>query len=146
MVINRFGIFYQFSYNVQEFMLKNDTLKSGTSRIGLYGSAPLGARFTHIFFSIILDESVVSQRFIVDCYISLYHIILLPLLTYLGFAWKILTFINYFCLIFINPISTGGGVFHPIPSKWVRTPQRNKIAPWNLVTFQNWVLAKFSIL
>ena len=30
----------QFSYPVQEFMLKNDTLKNGTSRIGLYGSAP----------------------------------------------------------------------------------------------------------
>ena len=39
-----------------------------------------------IFFSIILNESIVSQRFIVDCYISLYHIILLPLLTDLGFT------------------------------------------------------------
>ena len=32
----------------------------------------------------------------------------------------------------INPISTGGGgggVFHPMPSKWLRTPQRNKLAP-----------------
>ena len=29
-----------------------------------------------------------------------------------------------------NPISTGGGgVFHPIPSKLLRTPQRNKLAP-----------------
>ena len=28
-----------------------------------------------------------------------------------------------------NPISTGGGVFHPRPSKWLRTPQRNKLAP-----------------
>ena len=29
-----------------------------------------------------------------------------------------------------NPISTGGGgVFHPMPSKWLRTPQRNKLAP-----------------
>ena len=23
----------------------------------------------------------------------------------------------------------GGGVFHPMPSKWLRTPQRNKLAP-----------------
>ena len=45
-----------------------------------------------------------------------------------------------------NPISTGGGCFPPEPSKWLRTPQRNKLAPRNLVTFQNWVLAKFSIL
>ena len=35
-----FGISDQFSYPVQEFMLKNDTLNNGTSRIGLYGSAP----------------------------------------------------------------------------------------------------------
>ena len=28
-----------------------------------------------------------------------------------------------------NPISTGGGVFHPMPSKWLRTPQWNKLAP-----------------
>ena len=28
------------SYQVQEFMLKNDTLKNGMSHIGLYGSAP----------------------------------------------------------------------------------------------------------
>ena len=28
------------SYPVQEFMLKNDTLKNGMSHIGLYGSAP----------------------------------------------------------------------------------------------------------
>ena len=30
-----------------------------------------------------------------------------------------------------NPISTGGGggVCHPMPSKWLRTPQRNKLAP-----------------
>ena len=29
-----------------------------------------------------------------------------------------------------NPISIGGGgVFHPMPSKWLRTPQRNKLAP-----------------
>ena len=67
-------------------MLKYDTLKNGTSRIGLYGSAPSCARFTHVFFSIILNESIVSQGFIVDCYISLYHIILLPLFTDLGFA------------------------------------------------------------
>ena len=33
-------------------------------------------------------------------YISLYHIILLPLLTDLGFAWKILSFLNYFCFVF----------------------------------------------
>ena len=31
--------------------------------------------------------------------------------------------------ILFNPISTGGGVFHPMPSKWLRTPQRNKLAP-----------------
>ena len=33
--------------------------------------------------------------------------------------------------IWFNPISTGGGggVFHPMPSKWLRTPQRNKLAP-----------------
>ena len=30
---------------------------------------------------------------------------------------------------YFNPISTGGGVFHPMPSKWLRTPQRNKLAP-----------------
>ena len=35
-----FGISDQVSYPVQEFML-NDTLKNGTSRVGLYGSAPL---------------------------------------------------------------------------------------------------------
>ena len=29
----------QFSYPVQEFMLKNDTLKNGKSRIGFHGSA-----------------------------------------------------------------------------------------------------------
>ena len=28
------------SYPVQEFMLKNDTLKNGVSHIGLYGSDP----------------------------------------------------------------------------------------------------------
>ena len=28
------------SYQVQEFMLKNDTLKNGMPHIGLYGSAP----------------------------------------------------------------------------------------------------------
>ena len=39
-VVTHFGISDQFSYPVQEFMLKNDTLKNGTSRIGLYGSAP----------------------------------------------------------------------------------------------------------
>ena len=43
-IITRFGISDQFSYPVQEFMLKNDTLKNGTSRIGLYGSAPPGLR------------------------------------------------------------------------------------------------------
>ena len=40
MIITRFGISDQFSYPVQEFMLINDTLKNGTSRTGLYGSAP----------------------------------------------------------------------------------------------------------
>ena len=38
-VITCFGISDQFSDPVQEFMLKNDTLKNGTSRIGLYESA-----------------------------------------------------------------------------------------------------------
>ena len=46
-----------------------------------------------------------------------------------------ITFIDYNRVI--NPISTGGaGVFHPLPSKWLRTPQRNKLAPCYLVTFQ----------
>ena len=45
-VLTLFGISDQFSYLVQEFMLKNDTLKSGTSRIGLYGSAPPPRDFT----------------------------------------------------------------------------------------------------
>ena len=40
MFITCSGIFYQFLYPVQEFRLKIDTLKKGTSRIGLYGSAP----------------------------------------------------------------------------------------------------------
>ena len=39
-IISHFGISDQFSYLAQEFMLKNDTLKNGTSCIGLYGSAP----------------------------------------------------------------------------------------------------------
>ena len=39
-VITCFRISDQFSYSVQEFMLKNDALKNGTSRIGLCGSAP----------------------------------------------------------------------------------------------------------
>ena len=29
----------------------------------------------------------------------------------------------------VNPISTWGGCFPPMPSKWLRTPQRNKLAP-----------------
>ena len=33
------------SYPVQEFMLKNDTLKNGMSHIGLYGSDPPGVVF-----------------------------------------------------------------------------------------------------
>ena len=36
-VITCFGTSDQFSYPVQEFMLRNDTLKNGTPRIGLYG-------------------------------------------------------------------------------------------------------------
>ena len=40
MFITRFGISDQFSYPVQEFMLTNDTLKNGMSRMDLYGSAP----------------------------------------------------------------------------------------------------------
>ena len=39
-VITRFGISDQFSCLVQEFMLRKDTLKNGTSRLGLYGAAP----------------------------------------------------------------------------------------------------------
>ena len=38
--MTRFGISDQFSYPVQEFTLKNDTLKNGTSHIGLYGTPP----------------------------------------------------------------------------------------------------------
>ena len=45
-----------------------------------------GARFTHHFFFYNFNESIVSQRFIADYYVSLYHIMLLPLLTDLGFA------------------------------------------------------------
>ena len=41
-VITCFGISDQFSYPVKEFMLKNDTLENGTSRIGLYESTPGG--------------------------------------------------------------------------------------------------------
>ena len=41
-VIACLGIFGQFLYPVQEFRLKNDTLKNGTSRIGLYGNASPG--------------------------------------------------------------------------------------------------------
>ena len=41
-VVTRFGISDQFSYPVQEFTLKNDTPKNGTSCIGLYGSVPPG--------------------------------------------------------------------------------------------------------
>ena len=40
MFITCLGIFDQFSYPDQEFRLKTDTLKNGTSRICLYGSAP----------------------------------------------------------------------------------------------------------
>ena len=76
-----------------------NTALSSCNRISI-GYVSDGARFTHHFISVNLNESIVSQRFVVDCYISLYHIILLPLLIDLGFAWKILLFINYFCLIF----------------------------------------------
>ena len=34
------GIFGKFLYLVQEFRLTSDTLKNGTSRVALYGSAP----------------------------------------------------------------------------------------------------------
>ena len=35
-----------------------------------------------------------------------------------------------FDISYVNPISTGGrGVFHPMPSEWLRTPQRSKLAP-----------------
>ena len=37
------------------------------------------------------------------------------------------------------------GVFHLQPSKWLRTPKRNKPIPWNLVTFPEDVSAKFWI-
>ena len=39
-VITCLGIFDQFLYPIQEFTLKNDTLKNGTSHIGLHESAP----------------------------------------------------------------------------------------------------------
>ena len=40
MFITCSGIFDQFLYLFQEFRPKIDTLKNGTSRIGLYGSPP----------------------------------------------------------------------------------------------------------
>ena len=43
------------SYLVQEFMLKNDTLKNGMSRIGLYGSAPPPSR---VLFSLSRKKNV----------------------------------------------------------------------------------------
>ena len=50
------------------------------------GSSLNGARFT-IFFPVILNCIVLSPSFsLLIYYISLYHIILLPLLTDLGFA------------------------------------------------------------
>ena len=57
-----FGISDQFSYPVQEFMLKNDTLKNGRSRIGLYGSAPRA-----LFLGLILN-------FIIPIYLSLIEV------------------------------------------------------------------------
>ena len=46
-----------------------------------------GARFTHNFFPVILNYIVLSPSFsLLIYYNSLYHIILLPLLTDLGFA------------------------------------------------------------
>ena len=51
------------------------------------GSNLDGTRFTHHFFSVVLNYIVQSPSFsLMIYYISLYHIILLPLLTDLGFA------------------------------------------------------------
>ena len=44
-----FGISDQFSYQVQEFMLKNDTLKNGTSHIGSYGKCPPPGLFSLVY-------------------------------------------------------------------------------------------------
>ena len=52
-----FGISDQFSYSVREFMQKNDTLKIGTSHMGLYGSAPC-VELCQSYFSDNLQESV----------------------------------------------------------------------------------------
>ena len=63
-----------------------------------------GAWFTHYFF-LYFWISVLSPSFsLLIYYISLYHIIFLPFLTDLGFAWKILSFLNYFCFIFSKNI------------------------------------------
>ena len=51
------------------------------------GSSLDGARFTHHFFPVILNYIVLSSSFSLLIYhISLYHVILLPLLTDLGLA------------------------------------------------------------
>ena len=83
-VITCLGISDQFSLTVQELMLKNDTLKNGTFRIGLYGSAPPGIEtlkilYFSLFYSFVtygiavwglthkslLDPIIVSQKKII---------------------------------------------------------------------------------
>ena len=51
-VMTCFGVSYQFSCSVQEFMLKNDTMKNGTSSIGfkVLGFPPPGRYLTHVLF------------------------------------------------------------------------------------------------
>ena len=75
-VITRLGISDQFSYLVQEFMLKNDTLENGTSRIGLYGSAPpreaKSHPFAHIYPRVTYNEFRLHQF----CLFSLFSCIL----------------------------------------------------------------------
>ena len=50
-------------------MLKNDTLKNGTSRIGLYGSVPLGG-----FHIVVMIVSTVENMFLVLFQAVLIHV------------------------------------------------------------------------
>ena len=43
-------------------MLKNDTLKNGTSRIGLYGSAPPGTLSTEFLNLLVIPELVSWEK------------------------------------------------------------------------------------
>ena len=63
-----FRNFYQFLYPVQEFRLKIDTLKNGTSCIGLYGSAP------EILLPIIGIKHIEKTRFWSSIVIIVYEI------------------------------------------------------------------------